>query len=62
MPTNVFEHMAMGKAVVANEEIPDHKETIEQSGGGVPVPFDSEAFAKAIIALLGNLEIAKEMG
>jgi hypothetical protein len=33
-PTKAFEYMAMGKAIVANEEIFDQKETIEQSGGG----------------------------
>jgi glycosyltransferase involved in cell wall biosynthesis len=54
--------MAMGKAIVANEEIFDQKETIEQSGGGILVPFKEEEFAMAIIDLLKDPEKMKEMG
>ena len=50
------------KPVVANEEIPEHKELLEQSGGGILVPFTPEAFANAIIELLDNPERAQEMG
>ena len=60
--TKLREYMAMGKAVIANEEIPDHKESIEQSEGGILVPFDESAFADGIIELLNNPEKAKEMG
>lgn len=35
----MFEYMAMAKPVVANEEIPEHKEVFEESGGGISVPF-----------------------
>ncbi|MGA8849158.1 MAG: glycosyltransferase family 4 protein [Dehalococcoidia bacterium] len=61
-PIKIFEYMAMGKAVVANEEIPEHKEVLEESGGGILVPFTPEAFASAVIQLLDNPEQAAEMG
>jgi len=61
-PIKVFEYMAMGKPVVANEEIPEHKEVLEESGGGILVPFTPEAFASAIVTLLDNPEQAAEMG
>jgi len=61
-PTKLFEYMAMAKPVVANEEIPEHKEVLEQSVGGILVPFTSEAIAQAIIELLNNPRKAVEMG
>jgi len=61
-PTKLFEYMVMGKPVVANEEIPEQKEVIEESGGGMLVKFDAKSFAKGIIELLDNPERAKEMG
>lgn len=61
-PIKMLEYMAMAKPVVANEEIFDHKEIIEESGGGIFVPFTSEAFADAIIELLDNAEKATKMG
>ena len=61
-PVKMFEYMAMAKPVVANEEIPEHKEVLEESGGGILVPFAAEAFARAIIELLDNPAKAAEMG
>jgi len=61
-PIKMFEYMAMAKPVVANEEIPEHKEVLEQSGGGILVPFTPEAFADAIIKLLDNPQMAADMG
>ena len=61
-PLKLFEYMAMAKPVVATEEIPEHREVLEQSGGGILVPSASEAFASAMIKLLGNPEMAAEMG
>ena len=61
-PIKMFEYMAMRKTVVANEEIPEQKEVIEESGGGVLVKFEAESFADGIIKLLNNPEKAKEMG
>lgn len=61
-PTKLFECMVMQKPVVANEEIPEQKEVIEESGGGVLVKFEAESFADGIIGLLDNFDKAKEMG
>jgi glycosyltransferase involved in cell wall biosynthesis len=61
-PIKALEYMAVGKPVVANEEIFEHREVIEQSGGGILAPFDNEAFASAIIELLDKPEMAGEMG
>ncbi|MBA7541075.1 D-inositol-3-phosphate glycosyltransferase [subsurface metagenome] len=61
-PCKLFEYMGIAKPVIANEEIPEHREVLEESGGGVLVPFTSEAFAQAIIELLDNPERAAEMG
>lgn len=61
-PIKALEYMAMGKPVVANEEILEHKEVVEESGGGVLVPFDDNAFADAIIKLMDDPETAREMG
>jgi len=61
-PIKLFEYMAMAKPVVANEEIPEHQNVLEESGGGVLVPFKHEAFANAIIELILNPERAAEMG
>ena len=54
--------MAAGKPVIANEEIPEHKNVVEQSGGGTLVTYDLRAFADAIIELLNDAERAVEMG
>lgn len=61
-PIKTLEYMAMGKPVVANDEIPEQEEVIEESGGGILVKFDAESFEKGIIELLDKPEEAKEMG
>ncbi len=60
-PTKLVEYMAMGKAVVANTQ-PDQQYLIEESGGGYCVPYETDAFAKAILALLRAPELARDMG
>lgn len=60
-PTKLVEYMAMGKPVVANTQ-PDQKYLIEESGGGFCVPYEPEAFAKAILTLLRSPEMARAMG
>ncbi len=61
-PLKLFEYMAMAKPVVATEGIPEHREVLEQSGGGILVPSTPEAFASAMIKLSGSPEMAAEMG
>jgi len=61
-PTKLFEYMVMAKPVVANKEIPEQKEVIKESGGGILAKFEEESFAEGIIKLLDNPDEAKEMG
>jgi glycosyltransferase involved in cell wall biosynthesis len=61
-PIKMFEYMALGKPVVANDEIPEQEEVIQESGGGVIVKFEAKSFADGIIELLNDPERAREMG
>jgi glycosyltransferase involved in cell wall biosynthesis len=60
-PTKLIEYMAMGKAVVANDH-PEQRLVIEASGAGYCVPYEEEAFAQAVVALLRAPELARAMG
>ena len=60
-PHKFVEMLGMGCPVVASE-IPDQKYVLDKSGGGICVPYDSGAFAKAVVYLLQNPDKAKEMG
>ena len=51
----------MAKPVVAND-IPEQKFLIEESGGGICVPYDETAFSIAILELLKDPLKASEMG
>ena len=61
-PIKMFEYMALGKPVVANEEIPEQEEVIQESGGGVLVKFEGDSFADGIMELLNDSERARGMG
>jgi glycosyltransferase involved in cell wall biosynthesis len=60
-PTKLVEYMAMGKAVVANDH-PEQRVLIEQSGAGFSVRYDESAFAAAILKLIADPVLAREMG
>jgi len=60
-PTKIVEYMAMGKPVVANDH-PEQRLIINESGGGICVPYLEDAFAKAIIELLSKQKEAERMG
>jgi glycosyltransferase involved in cell wall biosynthesis len=60
-PTKLIEYMGMGKPAIGND-IPDQKEVIGDSGGGICTRYNEEEFAKAIIELLNNPRKAVEMG
>jgi glycosyltransferase involved in cell wall biosynthesis len=60
-PTKLVEYMAMGKAVVANDH-PEQRLVIEQSRGGLCVPWSEQAFAAAIVELLRSPSLRKELG
>jgi glycosyltransferase involved in cell wall biosynthesis len=54
-PTKLVEYLAMGRPVVANDH-PDQTVVVEASGAGVVAPYDSAAYAEAIVALLDRRE------
>ena len=60
-PTKLIEYMAMGKAVVANDH-PEQRIVISESKAGICVPYEEAAFAEAILYLLKNPDVAKQMG
>jgi glycosyltransferase involved in cell wall biosynthesis len=60
-PTKLVEYMAMGKAVVANDH-PEQRLVIAESGAGVCVAWDEAAFARAIVRLLRDPALARNMG
>jgi glycosyltransferase involved in cell wall biosynthesis len=60
-PTKLVEYMAMSKAVVASDH-PEQRFLIEQSGGGLCVPYEEAAFAHAVAAMLKAPAQARMMG
>jgi glycosyltransferase involved in cell wall biosynthesis len=60
-PTKLVEYLALGKAVVANDH-PDQRDVLNDSGAGICVPWDEQAFARAIVELLSSPELAQTMG
>ena len=61
-PIKMFEYMALAKPVIANEEIPEHKDVLERSSGGILVNYEPNSFANAIIELLDDPKRACELG
>lgn len=60
-PTKLVEYMAVGRPVVANQH-PEQSRVIEESGGGLCVPYEPEAFAQAAIRILEDPALAESMG
>ncbi len=60
-PTKAVEYMALGLAVVANDN-PDQEQIIAESGGGLCVQLDAKEFAVAVLSLLNNQYRCKNMG
>jgi glycosyltransferase involved in cell wall biosynthesis len=60
-PTKLIEYMAMGKAVVANDH-PEQSLVISESGAGYCTSWSEPEFSAAIISLLDDPLLAKEMG
>jgi len=61
-PIKMVEYMAAGKPVVANQEILEHDEVLQESQCGILIPYTAEAFAEAILKLLDEPDTAKQMG
>jgi glycosyltransferase involved in cell wall biosynthesis len=59
--TKLVEYMALGKPVVGNHQ-PDQTRVIQESGGGLCVPYEVGAFADAVVTLLKKPQLASEMG
>jgi len=60
-PTKLVEYMAMGKPTVGNDH-PEQSLVIKESGAGLCVPYEVNAFAEAIVKILDDTELAAEMG
>ena len=60
-PTKIIEYMAWSKPVIANDH-PDQSKLVVESGGGLVVPYDVDAFSNAIFDILQNAEKAQLMG
>jgi len=60
-PTKAVEYMALGLPVVVNDN-PDQAQVIAESGGGLCVPFQAQAFADGVMQLLNAPELMAEMG
>jgi glycosyltransferase involved in cell wall biosynthesis len=60
-PTKLVEYMAMGKASVANDH-PEQRLVLRESGAGICVPYEEEAFAQAILYLLEHRGESEAMG
>jgi glycosyltransferase involved in cell wall biosynthesis len=52
-PTKLVEYLALGKAVVANDQ-PDQSVVVNESQAGFCVPFEVDAFAAAVMQLLDH--------
>jgi glycosyltransferase involved in cell wall biosynthesis len=59
-PTKAVEYMALGLPVVANDN-PDQAQVIEESGAGICAPLQGEAFAEAVVSLLKEPELMRQM-
>lgn len=60
-PTKALEYLALGRPVVANG-IPDTRDVIDASGGGLCVAYDTSSFSEAICWLLEHRDEADRMG
>ncbi|MFN3810612.1 MAG: glycosyltransferase [Roseateles asaccharophilus] len=59
-PTKAMEYMALGIPCVANDN-PDQRLALEQSGAGLCVPMEVEAFAQASLRILRDPELAQRL-
>lgn len=61
-PTKLMESLGRGRPVVGTRETPEQRAILEESGGGIAVPFDEKAYADAILALSLDRERRIEAG
>ena len=60
-PTKAIEYLAQGLPCVGNDN-PDQRLVLEQSGGGLCVPMEVDAFAQASIRILRDAGLAQRLG
>jgi glycosyltransferase involved in cell wall biosynthesis len=60
-PTKLIEYMAMGKAVVGNDH-PEQRLVINESKAGICPAWDEVEFSNAIITMLSDPVMTREMG
>jgi glycosyltransferase involved in cell wall biosynthesis len=60
-PTKAAEYLALGVPVLAND-LPDQAWLLEQSGGGVSVPFEPQALATALLSMMADPGELHRMG
>ncbi len=61
-PLKMLEYMAAGRAVIANDEIPEQKWIVSESGGGLLVSYEVPKIAEGLNRLLENTGRLKEYG
>jgi glycosyltransferase involved in cell wall biosynthesis len=61
-PTKLYESLANSIPVVANKGIHEQEKVILESGGGLLADYDPESFCNAIIEIIKDKKIKKEMG
>ena len=59
-PTKVVEYLALGLPVVANDQ-PDQHQVLTESGAGLSVPMEVDAFAAAVLRILDDTELQGRM-
>jgi len=59
-PTKLVEYLALGVPAVANDQ-PDQAKVLRESSGGLCVPYEVRAFARAIVTILQDSVLAAEM-
>lgn len=60
-PTKLMESLGAGRAMVAND-IPEQALVLKESGGGLSVPYEEQAFARAMVAMARDPALRDEMG
>ncbi len=60
-PTKIYESLGNGIPVVGNKEICEQEKVILESGGGLVVDYNIASFCEAIINLLSNEQLRKDM-
>lgn len=60
-PTKLYEYMALGRPVVANDH-PEQERVLKESNAGLCVKWGAKNFADAIVWLLKNRDEAEAMG